>query len=144
MGSEFITFPIKLYKKTTETVEIEYEEEEDDESATTEGEDGDIEVSEEEEGAPDDQPKTEQVTTWDWHHVNNNVAIWSRDSSEVSDEEYKKFYTSLSQDSTGASSTFPMIHSAFTTTTQTSKLACVYTCARCLFKKTSTSSCPST
>lgn len=102
--SEFITFPIKLYKKTTETVEIEYEEEEDDESATTEGEDGDIEVSEEEEGAPDDQPKTEQVTTWDWHHVNNNVAIWSRDSSEVSDEEYKNFYASLSKDSTEASS----------------------------------------
>merc|ERR1711968_412860 len=95
-------FPIKLYKKTTETVDI--EEEEDDESATTEGEDGDIEVSEEEEGAPDDQPKTEQVTTWDWHHVNNNVAIWSRDSSEVSDEEYKNFYASLSKDSTEASS----------------------------------------
>merc|ERR1712196_543825 len=55
-------------------------------------------------GSPDSQPKTEQVTTWDWHHVNNNVAIWSRDSSEVSDEEYKKFYTTLSQDSTEASS----------------------------------------
>ena len=102
--SEFITFPIKLYKKTVETVEIEYEEEEDDESSadsTTENEDG-VEVAEEEEESSDSQPKTEQVTTWDWHHINNNVAIWSRDSSEVSDEEYKNFYTSLSQDSTEA------------------------------------------
>ena len=75
--SEFITFPIKLYKKTVETVEIEYEEEEDDESSadsTTENEDG-VEVAEEEEESSDSQPKTEQVTTWDWHHINNNVAI---------------------------------------------------------------------
>jgi len=103
--SEFITFPIKLYKKTVETVEVEYEEEEEDDSGepAAESEDG-IEVADEEEESTDSQPKTEQVTTWDWHHVNNNVAIWSRDSSEVSDEEYKKFYTSLSQDSTEASS----------------------------------------
>merc|ERR1711871_99965 len=79
--SEFITFPIKLYKKTTETVEIEYEE-----------------------GAPEDRPKTESVTSWDWHHINNNVAIWSRDSSEITDEEYKNFYTSLTKDSTEAAS----------------------------------------
>merc|ERR1711998_535172 len=103
--SEFITFPIKLYKKTVETVEVGYEEEEEDDSGepAAESEDG-IEVADEEEESTDSQPKTEQVTTWDWHHVNNNVAIWSRDSSEVSDEEYKKFYTSLSQDSTEASS----------------------------------------
>lgn len=101
--SEFITFPIKLYKKTTETVEIEYEEEEEDDSEKTESEDG-IEVADEEEPSDEDRPKTETVTSWDWHHVNNNVAIWSRDTTEISDEEYKNFYSSLTKDSTEASS----------------------------------------
>jgi len=101
--SEFITFPIKLYKKTTETVEIEYEEEEEDDSEKTESEDG-IEVADEEEPSDEDRPKTETVTSWDWHHVNNNVALWSRDTSEISDEEYKNFYSSLTKDSTEASS----------------------------------------
>lgn len=101
--SEFITFPIKLYKKTTETVEIEYEEEEEDDSEKTESEDG-IEVADEEEPSDEDRPKTETVTSWDWHHVNNNVALWSRDTTEISDEEYKNFYSSLTKDSTEASS----------------------------------------
>jgi len=101
--SEFITFPIKLYKKTTETVEVEYEEEEEDDSEPKESEDG-IEVAEEEDSSDEDRPKTETVTSWDWHHINNNVAIWSRDSSEITDEEYKNFYTSLTKDSTEASS----------------------------------------
>ncbi len=100
--SEFITFPIKLYKKTTETVDIEYEEEEEDDSEKAENEDG-IEVAEEEEPA-EDRPKTETVTSWDWHHVNNNVAIWSRDTTEITDEEYKNFYSSLTKDSTEAAS----------------------------------------
>jgi heat shock protein beta len=101
--SEFITFPIKLYKKTTEVVEIEYEEEEEDDSAPSVNEDG-IEVEEEEEAPAEDRPKTETVTNWDWHHINDNVAIWSRDTSEITDEEYKKFYSSLAKDSTEASS----------------------------------------
>merc|ERR1711968_225487 len=95
-------FPIKLYKKTTETVDIEYEEEEEDDSEKAENEDG-IEVAEEEEPA-EDRPKTETVTSWDWHHVNNNVAIWSRDTTEITDEEYKNFYSSLTKDSTEAAS----------------------------------------
>merc|ERR1711871_143245 len=90
--SEFITFPINLYKKTTEVVEE--EDEEDDE-----GEEESEEVSEEE----DTPAKTESVDVWGWHRVNNNVAIWAREKEDVTDDEYQKFFKSISKDPTEAS-----------------------------------------
>jgi len=89
--SEFITFPIFLHKKSEKVVETAAEEEEEEE---TEGED-ELEVQEEEEEAP---AKTEKVEEWNWERVNNNVAIWSREKEEVTEEEYQKFYKSISKD----------------------------------------------
>jgi len=89
--SEFITFPIYLHKKSEKVVETAAEEEEEEE---TEGED-ELEVQEEEEEAP---AKTEKVEEWNWERINNNVAIWSREKEEVTDEEYQKFYKSISKD----------------------------------------------
>lgn len=90
--SEFITFPISLYKKTQEVVEEEEDEEEVDGEEDKVDDDG-VEVEEEEEEkAP---AKTEKVDKWDWHRVNNNVAIWSREKEEISDEEYQKFYRAI-------------------------------------------------
>jgi heat shock protein beta len=88
--SEFITFPIRLYKKTTETVEVEEVEEGEEEASA----DGDIEVKDADE-KKDKVPKTEQVTTWDWHRVNSNVALWARDPADIKDEEYNSFYKSI-------------------------------------------------
>merc|ERR1711871_1724778 len=100
--SEFITFPINLYKKTTEVVEEDDEEDdegEEDGEGAEDGEDDGVEVSEE-----DDVPaKTEKVDVWGWHRVNNNVAIWARDKDEVEDEEYQKFFKTISKDPTEAS-----------------------------------------
>jgi heat shock protein beta len=100
--SEFITFPIKLYKKTTETVEVEEEEEEDDSAPASddaEKKDSDVEVADaEEESSKPKEPKTEKVDRWDWHRVNSNVAIWARDSKEITDAEYQGFYKSMSKD----------------------------------------------
>jgi len=93
--SEFITFPIKLYKKTQEVVEVDEDEEEEDESDEAASEDG-LEVEEEDES--EEPTKTEKVDKWDWHHVNSNVAIWSRDKDEVTDDEYQKFYKAISKD----------------------------------------------
>merc|ERR1712178_616399 len=90
--SEFITFPINLYKKTTEVIE---DDEEDDEGE----EEGDESESDEEEDAP---AKTESVDVWGWHRVNNNVAIWAREKEDVTDEEYQKFFKSISKDPTEA------------------------------------------
>jgi len=108
--SEFITFPISLYKSKTETVEIDDDDDddEDEEDASEDGdddkdesedEDEDLEVEDEDdEDDGDDEPKTETVTTWSWDRVNVQAAIWSRDTKEVDDGEYKEFYKSISKD----------------------------------------------
>merc|ERR1711871_674406 len=88
--SEFITFPIYLYKSSTETVEVEDDEEEDDEEDLDEDDD---EYEDEEEPA-----RTTTVTNWDWTQVNSESAIWARDASEVEDDEYKSFYKPFSKD----------------------------------------------
>merc|ERR1719267_291750 len=95
--SEFITFPIYLYKSSTETVEVEDEEEEDlDDEEDEEDEDLDEEDDEYEE--EDEAPRTTTVTNWDWSQVNSESAIWARDASEVEDDEYKSFYKTFSKD----------------------------------------------
>jgi len=99
--SEFITFPISLYKSKTETVEVEDEDEdEDEESESGSDEDEDLEVSDEDEyeDEEDDEPETQTVTTWEWERVNVQAAIWSRDTKEIEDDEYKNFYKSMSKD----------------------------------------------
>ena len=100
--SEFITFPIYLYKSHTETVEVPVEEEE--EEDVFEGEDLEEEGSaeeEEEEEAESEKPKTrtEEKTVWDWELMNPQKAIWSRDKSEITDEEYTNFYKTLVRNS---------------------------------------------
>merc|ERR1712159_824947 len=94
--SEFITFPIYLYKSSTETVEVEDEEEEDLDDEEEDDEDLDEEDDEYEE--EDEAPRTTTVTNWDWSQVNSESAIWARDASEVEDDEYKSFYKTFSKD----------------------------------------------
>jgi len=108
--SEFITFPIYLYTSKTESVEVPVEDEEEEEGEEEEGEEGEeeeggddeLEAEDEEEEEEDDKPKTktEQRTTWDWVQVNDQQAIWTRDKSEVTEEDYTKFYKSISKDNT--------------------------------------------
>merc|ERR1712070_234853 len=89
-------------KKTTEVVEEDEDDEEEgdeDEGDDESGED-DMEVSEEEEEAP---AKVDKVDVWGWHRVNNNVAIWARDKEDVSDDDYQKFFKTISKDPTDAS-----------------------------------------
>ena len=100
--SEFITFPIYLYKSHTETVEVPVEEEE--EEDVFEGEDleeeGSAEEKEEEEAESEKpKPRTEEKTVWDWELMNPQKAIWSRDKSEITDEEYTNFYKTLVRNS---------------------------------------------
>jgi len=94
--SEFITFPIYLYKKTSEVVEVAPQEEKEPKV----GEDG-LEIEEEDE-EEEKAPVTEKVDKWDYHRLNGNVAIWSRDKDSITDEEYQKFYKVISKDTADA------------------------------------------
>jgi len=100
--SEFITFPIYLRTSRTETEEVPLEPEDEaevEEDKETDTEDKD-ELSAEEEEEEEEKPKTKKVekTVYDWELVNDQQAIWTRHKSDISDEEYKSFYTAISKD----------------------------------------------
>eukprot|EP00607_Mallomonas_marina_P007485 CAMPEP_0182416480 /NCGR_PEP_ID=MMETSP1167-20130531/786_1 /TAXON_ID=2988 /ORGANISM="Mallomonas Sp, Strain CCMP3275" /LENGTH=814 /DNA_ID=CAMNT_0024589275 /DNA_START=59 /DNA_END=2503 /DNA_ORIENTATION=+ len=100
--SEFIMFPIKLYKKTEQVVETEddEDEEEDEEKPNEEKDENELAVEEEEDIEKVKEAK--KVDVWDWHRVNSETAIWSRDKEEVEPEEYKKFFKTICKDPTDA------------------------------------------
>lgn len=97
--SEFITFPIRIYKKTQEVVEVGDDDVEEDDAEDSESDDLEIEESSDEA----EESKTEKVEKWDWFRVNSNVAIWSRDKEDVTDEEYQKFFKALTKETSDAS-----------------------------------------
>lgn len=74
--SEFITFPISLYKSKTETVEVEDNDDEeedgsDDDSNEESGDDLEVEDEEDEYSGEDEEEekKTETVTNWSWERI---------------------------------------------------------------------------
>ena len=93
----FITFPIYLYKSSTETVSV--AETEDAEDEEEEEEDEDLE-DDEYEDEDEEEPRTESITTFTWSQVNSQTAIWGRESKDIEDSEYVSFYKSLTKDST--------------------------------------------
>merc|ERR1711970_1345390 len=105
--SEFISFPI--YLKETKTVEKEVpveEEEEKKEEGEKEGEDKDGEEKKEgddlevKDGDETDKPKTKKVNeeVVEWTQVNSETAIWTRSPRDVEDDEYNRFYKTISKD----------------------------------------------
>ncbi|GLI59667.1 hypothetical protein VaNZ11_001606 [Volvox africanus] len=102
--SEFINFPI--YLQTEKEVEVPVEEEA--EEAKEDKEEEAEEAEEEDEGAEDDEQETKEEEEKpkatrkekrvEWDLLNDNKAIWLRKPSEVTDEEYQKFYKAVSKD----------------------------------------------
>uniref|UniRef100_A0A2C9TZG2 Histidine kinase/HSP90-like ATPase domain-containing protein n=1 Tax=Manihot esculenta TaxID=3983 RepID=A0A2C9TZG2_MANES len=100
--SEFINFPIYLWASKEVDVEVPADgDESSDEEEKSESSSGEEEESEKgEDEDTEDKPKTKKVkeTTYEWELLNDVKAIWLRNPKEVTDEEYTKFYHSLTKD----------------------------------------------
>jgi heat shock protein beta len=117
--SEFITFPMFLYKSKTESIEVPVEEEgeeeeeeetEETEDAAKEGEDAakegedkegeELEAEDEEAETKNEEvkTKTETRTVWEWSRINDAQPIWTREKKDVKDDEYASLYKGLSKD----------------------------------------------
>lgn len=121
--SEFINYPISLYvsKDVKETVPydtpdpsktnvevVRFDDDgneiiEEDVIEVEETDDEDFNITddgEEPEDEEDDTPKTKVITTqvWEWELINEIKAIWTREKSEITDEEYANFYKTISKD----------------------------------------------
>lgn len=100
--SEFIQYPIKLFISKEVRKQVEDEEAAaaaDDSSDKPEDEikdEGEVEP----EVATDEEKKTKTVTeqVWEWEIINEIKAIWLRDKSEITDDEYNNFYKTISKD----------------------------------------------
>lgn len=102
--SEFMNFPI--YIRTEKEIDVPVEKTADDsakeaddkEESKDDDEDGvdDAEDEDEEEEA-DDKPETRKEKQLVWDLVNDNKAIWLRKASEVTSDEYSKFYKAVSK-----------------------------------------------
>eukprot|EP00736_Rhodelphis_marinus_P004273 Rmarinus@m.2614 len=100
--SEFINFPIYLWVSEEVEVEVPVEDESDDdvEEVVLDDDEGDeIDIEDVEDDSDDDEPKMKTIkeTQWKWEHVNENKAIWTRDPSEIEEDEYVSFYQALSK-----------------------------------------------
>merc|ERR1719189_1301399 len=67
-----------------------------------EGEEDDMEIMDEGEDEPGEEPevKTKTITTqvWEWALINEIKAIWTRDKDDISEEEYNNFYKTITKD----------------------------------------------
>ncbi|KAJ3384508.1 hypothetical protein HDU84_002901 [Entophlyctis sp. JEL0112] len=88
--SEFITFPIYLWKEKVESYEPEAED-------SFANEDGVEDVSEESDEPKESKPNPTR-TVHLWERVNQNKPIWARKPADLSAEDYNEFYKAFSND----------------------------------------------
>jgi len=94
--SEFINYPISIWKEKTTEKEVEEDEEEADEKP--EGDEAKIEEIDEEKEKKDKKKKTVKEVSHEWELVNKQKPIWTRNPDEIPKEDYAAFYKALTND----------------------------------------------
>jgi molecular chaperone HtpG len=89
--SQYISYPIELMVTKEEDREVE-------ESDADEEDSDKPKVEEVEDDETPQEKKTEKVSVSDFETLNTQKAIWTRPESSVTEEEYKAFYKSFSND----------------------------------------------
>merc|ERR1712093_721684 len=102
--SEFISFPI--YLKETKTVEKEVpveEEKKDEKKEDDKKDDKKDDKLDVKDGDDEAKKKTKKVSeeVVEWNQVNSEKAIWTRSPRDVEDDDYNRFYKTISKDSEG-------------------------------------------
>lgn len=112
--SQFKHFPIYLWDSQEIEEEITVEEEKKEEIVKKD--DDIVEDGEEEDGKVEEEieektstTKTVKKTVWDWVLQNTQKPIWTRSPSDITIDEYKEFYKSLTKDTSE-----PLSHTHFT------------------------------
>ena len=101
--SEFIQYPIKLFLSKEVRKQVPDEEEKPAEDTTPKEDDAEIKDEGETKPTEDEtpkEPKTKTVTeqVWEWDTINEVKAIWLREKSDISEEEYNNFYKTITKD----------------------------------------------
>ena len=96
--SEFINYPISIWKEKTTEKEVEDDEEETPADDKPEGDEAKIEEIDEEKEKKDKKKKTVKEVSHEWELVNKQKPIWTRNPDEIPKEDYAAFYKALTND----------------------------------------------
>ncbi|CAO0802035.1 unnamed protein product [Mucor circinelloides] len=87
--SQFITFPIMVWSGQEEEVPVSEEDSLSNDDVVEES------IDDDKKG----KKKTEKRMVYGWHHVNVQKPIWMRDPKDITEDDHKEFYKSLTRES---------------------------------------------